>query len=277
MKVKDYITIDRVQNATTGYIVSLVKLEGFALTDISYTPPPSGLIGAPGTKHFTFQAIKAGRAEVQFATYRPWLVPAEVLYEEVLPIDVEAAEAAEAAENLKPGGWTPFAKVTSDTQKVFDEALKGLLGVGYTPLAVTSQVVSGTNYIFAVNARLVYPNSHEYPALIRVFKPLNGPARIVKIHDLGSPAVFAGGFGPFHETTGEEKAVAEKALKGFAGVGYEALLTSTQVVAGLNYRFIGTQTPVTARAGSFPVLFTVYRQLFDPPVFTGAQKVYDLV
>jgi predicted secreted protein len=92
MKIKDLITIDRESNrASTGYDTFLVKLEGLALRDVSYTPAPSGLIGAPGTKHFTFQAIKAGRAEVQFAKFRPWLVPAEVLYEEVLTIDVEAA------------------------------------------------------------------------------------------------------------------------------------------------------------------------------------------
>jgi hypothetical protein len=197
---------------------------------------------------------------------------------------VEAAEAdealtagAETAANLKPGGWTPFAKVTSDAQKVFDEVLKGLLGVGYTPLSVTSQVVNGTNHVFAVNAKLVYPNSREYPAPIRVFKPLNGPARIAKIHALGSPAAYADGFSPFHETTREEKAVLQKALSGLAGTRYEALLTSVQVVVGFNYRFIGTQTPVTARADSFPVLFTVHQPHSGSPVFTGAQKVYDLV
>ena len=259
-----------------------MKLEGLALRDVSYTPAPSGLIGAPGTKHFTFQAVKAGRAEVQFAKFRPWLVPAEVLYEEVLPIDVEAAEADEAggvepAANIKPGGWTPFAKVSADAQKVFDEALKGLVGAGYTPLAVASQVVNGTNYIFAANGKIVYPDSREYSTLVRVFKPLNGPARIDKIHALGSPGASVGGFSPFHEATGEEKAALQKALSGLAGARYEALLASVQVVAGLNYRFIGTQTLSTARADSFPVLFTVYQPHSGSPVFTGAQKAYDLV
>ncbi|MDR0637522.1 MAG: protease inhibitor I42 family protein [Spirochaetaceae bacterium] len=72
MKVKDTITIDRETNAaSTGYGVYVVKLEGIALTDVSYTPATSGLVGAPGTKHFTFHAVKAGKAEVQFAKFRP--------------------------------------------------------------------------------------------------------------------------------------------------------------------------------------------------------------
>ena len=283
MKVRDTITIDRETNAaSTGYDTFLVKLEGLALRDVSYTPAPSGLIGAPGTKHFTFQAVKAGRAEVQFARFRPWLVPAEVLYEDVLTIDVEAADAdeaggVEAAANIKPGGWTPFAKVSADTQKVFDEAVKDLLGVGYTPLAVTSQVVNGTNYIFAANAKVVYPDSREYSTLVRVFRPPNGQPRVVKFHALGSPRALVGGVGPFREASDKDNATVQTALKGHAGSGYEAVLTSVQVVAGLNYRFIGTQTLVDAQADKYPVLFTVYQPPAGLPVFTGSQKIYDVV
>ena len=280
MKVKDTITFDRVTNsASTGYDVHLVKLEGLALTGVSYTPSPSGLCGAPGTKHFTFQAIRAGRAEVQFAKFRPWLVPADILYEEVLPIDVEEADEVETAANIIPGGWTPFAKVSADAQKAFEEAFKGWAGVHYTPLAVTSQVVNGTNYIFATNAKVVYPNSPEYPALVRVFSPPSGPARVVKIHNLGSQILVMGGFSSFREATEEDKATLQKALalSGLTGAGYEALLTSPQVVEGLNLRFVGTQTLVTPAQGKYPVLFTVYRPLFGPPVFTGSQKVFDVV
>ena len=279
MKIRDLITIDRESNrASTGYDVFLVKLEKLALVDVSYTPAPSGLIGAPGTKRFTFQALGAGRAEVQFARYRPWLVPAEVLYEDVLTIDVEAADTdeIEAAANIKPGGWTPFAKVTSDKQKVFDEALKGLVGVDYTPLAFTSQVVNGANYIFAANAKIVYPGSREYPALLRVFSPPGGPARVVNIQRLGVPGAL-GAFGPFREASDKDKTALQTALKGHAGSGYEAVLTSVQVVAGLNYRFIGTQTLVDAQADKYPVLFTVYQPPAGSPVFTGSQKIYDLV
>ena len=166
--------------------------------------------------------------------------------------------------------------MSPDAQKVFDEALKGLLGAGYTPLAVTSQVVNGANYIFAANGKIVYPGSREYPALLRVFSPPGGPARVLNIQRLGVPGAL-GAFGPFHETTGEEKAVLRKALSGLVGAGYEALLTSVQVVAGLNYRFIGTQTLAAASGDKYPVAFTVYQPPAGLPVFTGSQKIYDVV
>ena len=50
-----------------------------------------------------------------------------------------------------------------------------------------------------------------------------------------------------------------------------------KLAAGLNFRFIGTQSLVIERTDSFPALFTVYRPLSGPPVFTGSQKVYGLV
>lgn len=278
MKVRDLITIDRASNvASTGYEVSLVKLEKLALADVSYTPPPAGLYGAPGTKHFTFQAIAAGKAELRFAVYRPWLLPGEIEYEDVLTFDVEeAAEDAAGGLSLKPGGWKPFEKVYPDAQKVFDEAFQGFVGSDYKALAVTSQLVNGTNYIFAANARPVYPNSHEYPVLIRVFKPLSGPAHRVKFHPLGSPAAVYGGFGPFHDTSDKEKESLKEASARLVGAGYEPLLTSVQVVSGFNFKFIGTAALVTAQTDKFPSLFTVHQPPSGPPVFTGAQKACDL-
>lgn len=280
MKVKDLITIDRLSNvASTGYSVSLVKLEKLALADVAYTPPPAGICGAPGTKHFTFQAIEAGKAEVQFAVYRPWLLPEEIEYENVLTFDVEADSGAEDAAglSLKPGGWRPFEKVSPDAQKVFDEAFHGFVGSDYKTLAVTSQLVNGTNYIFAANAHPVYPNSHDYPVLIRIFKPLNGPAYRVKFHPLGSPVAVYGGFGPFHDTSDKEKELLKEASTRLVGAGYDPLLTSVQVVSGFNFKFIGTAALVTAQADKFPALFTVHQPPSGSPVFTGAQKVYDLV
>jgi hypothetical protein len=52
---------------------------------------------------------------------------------------------------------------------------------------------------------------------------------------------------------------------------------STQLVAGMNYRFAGTQTLMTKDADKYPVLFTVYQPLSGPPVLTAVEKAYDLV
>jgi predicted secreted protein len=282
MKPKDIFTITRDVNGSTGYVTVLVRLENLALVSIDTDPLAPGLVGAPVRRHWIFQAVKAGRAEIQFAKFRPWLLPQEILYEDVLPIDVEPADEAgeEDAAPLTgaaPGGWMPFTKVSADAQKVFEEAFRGLTGITYTPLAFTSQTVNGTNYIFAVNAEVVAPGSHRYSLLIRIFKPFNGLGRAYGIYNLGGPGTV-GGCGPFHETTEAEKAKLRYALRGFAGSTFDPLLTSIQAVPqGINFVFVGTQTLTTASADKYPVLFTVSNSLSNDPIFAGAQRVYDLL
>ncbi|MGK4472928.1 hypothetical protein [Aeromonas molluscorum] len=46
------------------------------------------------------------------------------------------------------GGWTAYHKLTAKDQAVFDQALKGFVGVQYVPFEVSTQVVAGTNYRF---------------------------------------------------------------------------------------------------------------------------------
>ncbi|WP_421207133.1 hypothetical protein [Aeromonas enteropelogenes] len=46
------------------------------------------------------------------------------------------------------GGWTAYHKLTAEDQAVFDQALKGFVGVQYVPFEVSTQVVAGTNYRF---------------------------------------------------------------------------------------------------------------------------------
>lgn len=78
-----------------------------------------------------------------------------------------------------PGGWTPYSTtISSDAKKAFDEALKNLAGVHYTPLAVASQLVSGMNYRFLCDAQVVYPDAPHYAALIQIYKPLDSPAKL---------------------------------------------------------------------------------------------------
>jgi hypothetical protein len=48
---------------------------------------------------------------------------------------------------LTPGAYGPFRAVDPTTKAIFDKAMAGLLGVGYRPLIVASQVVAGTNYL----------------------------------------------------------------------------------------------------------------------------------
>jgi hypothetical protein len=78
---------------------------------------------------------------------------------------------------IVPGGWSAYsAKISEEAISAFAEALKGHVGVNYTPLAVASQVVNGVNYHFLCDAQIVYPNAPHYAAFIQVYKPAGGHA-----------------------------------------------------------------------------------------------------
>jgi hypothetical protein len=85
----------------------------------------------------------------------------------------------------KPGGWSRFELLSSADRAVFKETMAGLAGVGYEPLVVRKQVVAGMNYEFFCNARVVYPGTDWYPAMVLIYKPLNGNAVIRKISKVG--------------------------------------------------------------------------------------------
>ena len=80
------------------------------------------------------------------------------------------------------GGWGDFSfTITPEAKKVFDQALKGLVGVNYTPLAFATQVVKGLNYCFLCEGKVVTPGLPEFAALIYVYAPLEGPPHITGI------------------------------------------------------------------------------------------------
>jgi hypothetical protein len=78
------------------------------------------------------------------------------------------------------GGWTPYHKLTPEDKLVFDEALKGFVGVKYTPYTVATQVVLGTNYRYKCTAS-VPPTDVVSEAIVEIYKPLNGKPYITGI------------------------------------------------------------------------------------------------
>jgi hypothetical protein len=287
MKVGETITITRESSGSTGYSDHLVALENLALAYVTADPAPVlPVFGAPSRQHYTFVAVKEGTAKVQFARFQPWKLPA-ALYEQVIPIDVEPKTAGAdadanaeaelaAAANLKVGGWTSFAKPDDNARAVFKEAFSNLIGADYEPLLAATQVVNGLNYIFVANAKPVASGAIAHPALVRVYRSPKGPAETVKITSLGSPH-RSGSYTAFVPVKQEPQDILNAALKGFAGSGFAADYVSTQLVAGMNYRFAGTQTLITKGGEKLPVLFTVYQPLSGAPVLTGVQKAYELV
>ena len=82
------------------------------------------------------------------------------------------------------GGWTltESGEIGEAAQAAFDKAMDGLVGVGYTPLALLgTQLVSGTNYCFLCEALGVYPGAQPYYALVYVYADLQGGAELSRI------------------------------------------------------------------------------------------------
>ncbi len=83
------------------------------------------------------------------------------------------------------GGWTAFSfAITEEAKNVFEEALKGLVGVNYTPFAFATQVVEGINYCFLCKGKVVYPDAPERVFKVNIFSPLKGDPHITQILEI---------------------------------------------------------------------------------------------
>lgn len=171
MKVGDIITIDRLVSSGTGYYYYPVLLTGgVALLGIKneMVHPETPLHGGPEIQHFTFQFLQPGTARVQLARFRTFDI-SDALYENVCTYEVEGMP-TEAIE----GGWTPFADPTEEELALFNVVLSGLMGADYEPVKVSRQIVGGTNYRFFCYGTLVTPQKTTFPAIVRIFKPIEG-------------------------------------------------------------------------------------------------------
>lgn len=93
---------------------------------------------------------------------------------------------AAVAEAPLAGGWTPSADpaVTDEIKAIVDQALEGLVGVNYTPVAfLGSQVVAGTNYAVLCQATVVVPDAVPSYVIIYIYRDLEGNASILNIAD----------------------------------------------------------------------------------------------
>lgn len=78
------------------------------------------------------------------------------------------------------GGWTAYHALTAEDQKVFDEAMRGFVGVKYSPEMVSTQIVNGTNYRFRCNASMP-PSDVIWEAIVEVYCPIEGVPHVVSI------------------------------------------------------------------------------------------------
>ena len=180
MKVGEYFTTERVVPGGTGYLYAPVLLTGgVALIDKTVTQIVDR-VGAPEIQRFTFQFLRTGKAEIQFARFRPFDIK-NAIYEDVFPFFVEPGMMRSTA---SAGGYSPFEDLEKEDREVFDAAFKGFVGVQYTPLKVSKQIVAGTNYIFICDAMPQTKDPEMFHALVKIFAPLpgHGDPVITEIH-----------------------------------------------------------------------------------------------
>jgi len=87
--------------------------------------------------------------------------------------------------NNTVGSYTPFSSnINTEDKSIFVDAFENFAGVNYEPLAVATQVVAGTNYAFFCNATPVYPGAPSTPAMVTIYKSLDGHANITHIEKI---------------------------------------------------------------------------------------------
>lgn len=83
------------------------------------------------------------------------------------------------------GAYSPYTcEISAEAKKAFIEATKGLVGVRYLPVAVSTQIVAGVNYKFFCNTQAATVMPLYGAAIVSIYAPLKGAAHITHIQNL---------------------------------------------------------------------------------------------
>ncbi len=145
--------------------------------------------------------------------------------------------------------------------KTFEDAFKGVDGVGYKPVALLgSQVVAGLNYAFLCSTKVMSPTASPKLKVLKIFKPLGDAApEIVSINVFDIENLieasgedieegYAGGWSVYqgeinHGVDEEKSAIFEEAMTGLLGVNYELMaLLANRNDNGENYLYLARGT-----------------------------------
>lgn len=119
----------------------------------------------PGIKYLqTFQALTEDGGTISKGT---------ILNQ--LPLHVDPALDFFLDQRFPIGGWHLHTELTDDALEVFNAVKPQQLGYNYTPIApYFTQVVNGTNYIFAAIGAPVVPNAKEQLVFIKTHQSTDG-------------------------------------------------------------------------------------------------------
>lgn len=181
----------------------------------------------------------------------------------------QAVHAQVKEEHIVIGGWEAAqdGTVTRELKELFDRAMEKKLGVDYTPVELLEkQIVSGTNYRFLCESRVVYPGAGVQMAVVTIYEDLEGNVEVLDIEtpeESGEEAVTGGWEAARDGTvTKELQELFDQAAEGLTGVSYTPIeLLETQLVAGTNYRFLCESRVVVPGAETGKTLVTVYKDL----------------
>jgi len=83
---------------------------------------------------------------------------------------------------MKTGAWTTYdSNLTEERMNLFNKATKDLMGVNYQPIAVATQVVSGTNYSYFCNATITNQSQDTYTAMVDLHQQPDGTVHLTEI------------------------------------------------------------------------------------------------
>ncbi|MEM7536855.1 MAG: hypothetical protein AAF639_32040 [Chloroflexota bacterium] len=80
------------------------------------------------------------------------------------------------------GGWTTFScDISKEALEVF-KSVQLPFGKTYTPVAVATQVVSGTNYDFFCNTKVAGQGKFNEIAMVSIYEPVSGEPEVTVKH-----------------------------------------------------------------------------------------------
>jgi len=155
------------------------------------------------------------------------------------------------------GGWTPFRPLDENCMNVFNEAICNLIGVNYTPIEVSTQVVNGINYRFRCDAKCTSPNAPTYQCTIEVYQAPNCTPVVTNITRHGN----YDGWTPFRNLDNECRTIFNEATECLCGAIYEPLEVCTQVSCVGNYRFLCNAECNETNHGSFNCIIEICKEI----------------
>ena len=172
-------------------------------------------------------------------------------------------------ETAVTGGWEAVedGTVTDELQVLFDKAMEKMVGVDYMPVELLEkQIVSGTNYKFLCESRVVVPGAGTQKAVVIIYEDLEGNAEVLDIQmmeDSGIGAQFGGWEAVEDGTVTEElQALFDKASEKMVGVDYTPVeLLEKQIVSGTNYKFLCESKVVSPDAAVQKAVVIIYEDL----------------